>query len=148
MEIESIAKNGIITSEIRAVLEEKTRQSGITKSALAKELGVTSVTLHKWLSGSTTRCSLSARKKLLDFLREPARNENPEEFHYEKGNLYPDKMLLCMERIGKAYDICNTSDDNSRSFIGMMDKAAINALQHLVFKELRQKPKHVRKHDA
>lgn len=148
MGIESIAKDGIITDEIRAMLEEKTKLSGLSKNSLAKELGVTSVTFHKWLSGSTNRCSLSARRKILHFLREPSTNETYPEFHYEKGNVYPDKMLLCMERIGKAYDICNTSDDNSRSFIGMMDKAAINALQHLVFKELKEKSRRMGRHGA
>jgi hypothetical protein len=138
MSLANFIENGQLTEDVLLSFKEKIAQSGMTKCAIARRFGVSPITLHKWLSGGTHRCSLSARQKISSFIGE----ENPGEgvaFQYNgSSHIFPDNILLCMERISKAYDLCNTSKDKARDFIGIMDKAALDALQRLAYSNVNK----------
>ena len=139
MSMKSIGRNGVITDEIREALKEKVASSRTSINSMARHFGVTYVTFKKWLSGATRRCSVSARKKISLFLNSDDSFHNANRFRYSRNETLPDDMLMCMERIGKAYEFCNTDPNNSQNFIGLMDKAAIEAMHSLVYASQKKK---------
>ena len=136
MSISEFITTGQFSEDVLAMFKERVMQSGMTKCALANRFGVSPITLHKWLTGGTHRCSLSSRQKITSFLGEEIPIPAGKSFQYNRSlQPFPDSILLCMERISKAYDLCNTSEDNSRDFIGIMDHAALEALKRLAYGE-------------
>ena len=132
MNLERLKRNGIISEEIRKRLNEIVQESGSTKAQLARMLGISVVTLYKWLNGSTDRCSIASRRKVLDIMEGKSLLRPTPGTRYSP---YPNEILMCMERVGKAYDLCSTSEEKARGFIQLIDHAAINAVREFAYDE-------------
>lgn len=128
--------DGLITEEIRQRLVKKVSDLDVPKYLVARFFGITSSTLHKWLKGPTVRCSVSTRNIIMPFIN----GECDDCFNgggitdscLDYTTQYPDKVMMCMERISKMYDICSNSPHISKEFISRMDKAAFEAMKELM----------------
>lgn len=128
--------DGNLTPEIIEMLKFKVTTLGVSKAYIAKFFGITPSTLHKWISGQTSRCGAYTRSKLIPFLKgeydfyiKSHRKNDDDSFVI---NSLPDNMLLCMERISRIYDYCSKSEIMKQRFIEKMDTAAFSALIELI----------------
>ncbi len=132
---------GRLNDGIRARLKAKISALGVAKHEIASFFGVTTATLSKWENGTTARCSMASREKMMGFIRGEyddliignaveARRKDGRNATY--GDL-PDEMLVCMERMNEIYGACcSPKPEIGEEFIEHLDKMAVRTMRDIV----------------
>ena len=134
--LRELSENGHITEEARARLKQCIYDLHMPRAKIARKIGVSLSTLHKWEHGPTTRCSLVMRRKLTALLQGDGLfddgqedNDDQESFQLE---LVSDAVRAVMEKIGKGYGIFAETPILGERYLHLMDSAASDILMSLI----------------
>ncbi|MBQ6472383.1 MAG: helix-turn-helix domain-containing protein [Victivallales bacterium] len=134
--LRELSENGHITEEVRVRLKQRIHALHMPRVQIARQIGVSLSTLHKWEHGPTTRCSLVMRRKLTAllqgdniFIDDLEDNGQQESFHWDYLN---ENVRAVMEKIGKGYGIFSETPVLGDRYLHLMDTAASDILMSLI----------------
>jgi len=132
---------GRLNEEVRARLREKISALGVAKHEIANFFGVTTATLSKWENGTTARCSIASRDKMMGFIRGEyddfiIGNAMESGKKGDRTVIYrdlPEEMLICMERMNEIYVACSSPrPEIGEEFIERLDRLAVRTMREIV----------------
>lgn len=135
--------NGRLTEPIVDRLRRKINELGITKDTAARRIGITLSNLMKWLSGNVKNCQQPVRDPLVQFLcgkydvtlQKIAQHKGQRlcKKHNGQKEKYPDKLILCLERLSRMYSMCaRSSQEYAEAFAESLSSESILLMHYIM----------------
>lgn len=138
-EINLLRKKGLLSEIAREKFKDIVYSNGLSIKSVAEIFGVTTATVHKWMSGVTKRLPTSARFKMASFLTggydmEIACYAGNKLHVAENAAAYnvPPQLVDLMERLRKIYEVVNQVNGLDKPFLRLADEAMTRILQQLI----------------
>ena len=137
-EIYLLRKKGILSEMARERFKDIVYKNGLSNKSVSEIFGVTTATVHKWLSGMTKRLPIATRYKMASFISGGYDIEiscytgNKQMVAENKVYDVPPKIADLIDRLRRIYDVVTQVKGLDKPFLKLADEAIKQILAQLI----------------